>query len=1010
MAFIGFLVFWAISFVAGQLLRAVTAKPPNASPDTPERPRTEEGGQIPAVFGTVKLGPTILWFGDVEAIPVKKRVQTSLFTSKKQTIAYKYLVGMQGGLCWGPVDELVDIIVADKKKLSEVAPLDWRAELFGSVIEITAVGVSPALPESYAAAGTALTIEAPFLFGGPEKGGGLDGTLRFYFGSLTQGENAYLAGQPDLPDDFPHYKGLCYAVWEQVDCGQSPRIEPWQFVVRRCPTTLGTLASDVTLSRIGDDANPAEIIYELWTDTRWGLGESSSALDTASFLAALQTLSDEGLGISGTFVGGESADEKVKEILRTIDGVLVADPLTGKLKLTLIRADYTVADLETFTPSNSRDLTVSRPDWDELTTEVKVRYTDAGQDFTTRARPAYNPAVRAALGKARGVTIDYPLISTGTNAEALAVRDLKSLSSTLATGTITLPRVAATLAPGDPFILNYPDEGLNATVVRATRINYGTINGESAIEANWAEDVFGVSGGVFTVDPPAVWTPPTPPSFGNVVVIPTVTTSATQTCVTLDITGQVSLIGTIEMRGQKGGEVAGAWTTFAIDDPPTLCVDRDELLEGVIAWRVTITDPDATEDTIEDEVPVPPLGVDDGTVEGTPGNLRITFHAGPPRVFRSVGAALDEPEGAVMMRKSENTGAIRRARLQHASHTAPGGSAELHLLYSLDRFATPGLETGVFVRADRERFPEVGDYLPIDEAAIGDNVMLGIGTKGGDGDTVIKTGNIYLDAVSSDTPPEQPPEIDTDLPQGGPLGNLILDLDAEGDLMAALAYANGASVTSWPDETAITGDAAPYTTGGTQTAPTFQTSGFAGGAKPCVRADSGVEGVAFPVPTTGHCTFICVVDVTSGSGAPTDGQNPTGGFVITTASINNANGWLQVRADGTLFAGCNAGSFGTPSKGGPTDITDGPHILRFALDKSAGRFKVYIDGVLDIDYGPDPNVFGSWVGVARMYLGNVLSQGAVVLDYGRVVCYDAPQTMTGLNAAELVLQAQWGTP
>jgi hypothetical protein len=51
--FIVFLAFWAISFVAGQLLRGWLAKPPNAEPGEVEAPRAEDGQRIPAVFGTV---------------------------------------------------------------------------------------------------------------------------------------------------------------------------------------------------------------------------------------------------------------------------------------------------------------------------------------------------------------------------------------------------------------------------------------------------------------------------------------------------------------------------------------------------------------------------------------------------------------------------------------------------------------------------------------------------------------------------------------------------------------------------------------------------------------------------------------------------------------------------------------------------------------------------------------------------------------------------------------------
>jgi hypothetical protein len=789
MAFIGFLIFWAISFVAGQLLRAVTTKPQNASPDTPERPRTEEGQQIPAIFGTVKLGPTIVWWGDVEAKPIKKRIQTSIFTSKKETIGFKYLVGMQGGLCWGPVDELVDIILADKKKVSGFGDVDVRIDdPFIGIVEQNRIPVTPTLPESYAAAGTTLTFDAPLAFGGNSGNGGVIGDLAFYFGSLTQNANAYLTTET-AQSPFPTYRGLCYAVWEHVYCGNSARIEPWQFVVRRCPTTLGTLAADVTLSRIGEDANPAEVLYELWGDTRWGLAEGTSALDVPSFLAALQTLSDEGLGVSGTHLGASNADEKFKEILRTIDGVITQDPLTGLQRLKLIRADYTLADLEVFTPSNSRELTVSRPDWDELTTEVKVRYTDTSMDFTTRARPAYNPAVRQALGKARGVTVDYPLITTGANAGILALRDLKSLSSTLATGSITLTRIGATLASGDAFVINYPDKGLVNTVVRAGRLNYGTINGKEAVEVSWTEDVFGVTTGTFTADPPDVWVPPTPPVFGDVVVIPVITTSATEVCVELGITGRVDAIGLIEMQGQEGGGTATGWLTFDIDDPPLLCVDRDEKLTGTIAYRVTVTEPDGTTGTIEDEIPVPPIGVDDGNESGvgTPGNLFITMRAGPALVIDAVPAAdTRHPEGDT----DPVSVSLRKVRAMSAECpvlvAGPTGSLiKIRILPFVDAEWQDGptIPIDAVNLSGTDIIPQLGATFTVPEELQIDNAILDWVTTGGDDATEATIGNIYLRSTSSATPPD--PETP---PPGLPTAGLIANWE--------LTEGSGSQVTS----------------------------------------------------------------------------------------------------------------------------------------------------------------------------------------------------------------------
>jgi hypothetical protein len=402
---------------------------------------------------------------------------------------------------------------------------------------------------------------------------------------------------------------------------------------------------------------------------------------------------------------------------------------------------------------------------------------------------------------------------------------------------------------------------------------------------------------------------------------------------------------------------------------------------------------------------------DSGSGAGTPGNLSLTLISGPPVVVRNVGATLREARGLQIARKFWNTTTMPNARLTHVCHAGASAGTELHWAY-FDLTADPGalapLESGVFVRADRPKLPEPGDFLPLVSAARGDNILFTLATKGGDGTSTLKTSDAFVDTLSADIPPAPPADdAPPEMPTGGALGNLILDLDVYGDLMTALAYADGASVTSWPDETAITGDAAPYTSGFTQSAPTFHTSGFAGGTLPCVRVSSGVQGVAFPIPTVGSCTFIMAVGAISGDGSPSDGAAPTGAFLLTTASANQQNGFVQVAGDGTTFTGVNIGSFGSPSHRGTTDVS-GPtaiHIIRLSIDKVNARFHLFIDGVLEVEDGPYAILTNSWAGLARMYAGNVSGATGLQVDYGRILCYDAPQNTAGLNAAELLLQS-----
>jgi hypothetical protein len=52
-------------------------------------PRAKEGDPKPWFVGKVRnKGPNTLWAGDFEARPIKKKVKTGLFSSKKQIVGY----------------------------------------------------------------------------------------------------------------------------------------------------------------------------------------------------------------------------------------------------------------------------------------------------------------------------------------------------------------------------------------------------------------------------------------------------------------------------------------------------------------------------------------------------------------------------------------------------------------------------------------------------------------------------------------------------------------------------------------------------------------------------------------------------------------------------------------------------------------------------------------------------------------------------------------------------------
>lgn len=125
---------------------------------------------------------------------------------KKQTVGYKYFVGMHMILCHGPVDSCQEIRVDDR--------VAWS----GIVEDGT------------------ITINKPSLFGGESREGGVSGTVDFESGGPTQEANAYLESK--LPNGLiPAFRRVTAAVLRQVYIGVNPYLKAWKFKLQRIMLT-----------------------------------------------------------------------------------------------------------------------------------------------------------------------------------------------------------------------------------------------------------------------------------------------------------------------------------------------------------------------------------------------------------------------------------------------------------------------------------------------------------------------------------------------------------------------------------------------------------------------------------------------------------------------------------------------------------------------------------------------------------------------------------------------------
>ena len=241
--------------------------------------------------------------------------------------------------------------------------------------------------------------------------------------------------------------------------------------------------------QVSSDINPAHIIRECLTNQVWGIGVSESNIDDASFKKAADALFDEQMGMSIKWTDSTSINEFVDNIKEHINAQLYLDRVTNKWKLYLIRDDYDADDLISLNESNIRNLDFERRTLAECVNSVTVTYWDRerAKDSTVTVQDI---ARIAQQGGVIAQSIDYKGFTNSDLASRVALRDLKTLSSTLASVSFDVDEsFSENWHEGMPFKLSDDSYGLSEAVMRIRTIKRGDgINNTVYVEA--IEDSF----------------------------------------------------------------------------------------------------------------------------------------------------------------------------------------------------------------------------------------------------------------------------------------------------------------------------------------------------------------------------------------------------------------------------------------------------------------------------------------------------------------------------------------
>lgn len=122
-------------------------------------------------------------------------------SSKKQTVGYKYYLGIHMVLVHGPIDYLKRIVVDGRTA--------WRGRATGGPISISQAN----------------------LFGGESREGGISGSLDVDMGYPDQPRNSYLQGQ--LGFSIPAFRGVVSIILKKFYLGMNPYLKRWSFRAQR---------------------------------------------------------------------------------------------------------------------------------------------------------------------------------------------------------------------------------------------------------------------------------------------------------------------------------------------------------------------------------------------------------------------------------------------------------------------------------------------------------------------------------------------------------------------------------------------------------------------------------------------------------------------------------------------------------------------------------------------------------------------------------------------------------
>ena len=420
------------------------------------------------------------------------------------TQTYVYYGTIACGVCVGPVDELVSIILNGQEVWPQGVPwtgvggtstagtlyvFDAQTWTCTTTVTNTAANAPggtdltpgwtqytfarPALPTTYTDISITTSDDTYY------------GVLRFYWGLQTTPDYYLSTGNNDGlglngaggGDQHPAYTGLCYIVLINFLFGQEIQSAPnVEIVVRKTPTQSVITGTPATIQN--GQANLAAVVCDLLTNENC-IGLPSSAIDATSFQAAANYLDDNQSIVASSVLVDSS--ETLRSVLQKVtdlcDGFVRFNPATGLIEMGVYEHGVTPGSYVTIT----EDSLTEAPKWKSTSwqgsySRATVRYNDRQINYQQTSLHADDARAWTILKSVREMSLDRPYITIGTQALAHGREMLRLIGHAVVTGELMVRReIARNIRPGSYILLDMDIEPNTSTVYAFCRVTKRTL-------------------------------------------------------------------------------------------------------------------------------------------------------------------------------------------------------------------------------------------------------------------------------------------------------------------------------------------------------------------------------------------------------------------------------------------------------------------------------------------------------------------------------------------------------